>query len=126
MCASFGNFPTYYSFLGASLTIRLLGKKSSSNSVGVTYPRLYKTMPSGNVNILQIPHDTVLKKILGVLREVCSRIILLKKPFLQPTFEKSTAQCRPVSKFFQKKLKYLDCSSPKISKCQLRKVNSDT
>ena len=31
-------------------------KKSSSNSVGVTYPRLYKTMPSGNVNILQIPH----------------------------------------------------------------------
>ena len=36
------------------------------------------------------------------------------------------SKCRPVSKFFQKKLEYPDCPPPKISKCQTGKENSDT
>ena len=36
------------------------------------------------------------------------------------------SKCRPVSKFFQKKLEYPDCPPPKISKRQTSKENSDT
>ena len=36
------------------------------------------------------------------------------------------SKCRPVSKFFQKKIEYPDCPPPKISKCQTGKENSDT